>query len=171
MTDHTTIMNNTIKIIDDEKREKLTKEDQLYNDAIIALEKLNIYSKVKLLQKMAEDYGLDKPYYCSACTEISQTDHSSGSPEFVECDKCHKTFCEGCVHEGDDSPTTSCDKCNAFFCRDCATREMANKLHCKNCKNKRNVKRGKTQKKKVIEIDEESSEENDIPIEYVELSE
>lgn len=132
--------NQIMKIIDNEKKGKSSKEDQLYNDAVIALEKINIYSKVKLLQKMAEDYGLDKPYYCSACTEISQVNWD-GMPEFQHCSKCCKSFCEGCCHEGEDSPTTFCDKCEAIFCRECATREMANKIYCKNCRNKKIFKR------------------------------
>jgi hypothetical protein len=122
-------------------------EYNLYEKAIIVVEQMNKETKVKLMRELAQDLELELPYYCSECKDVYTVDDDF---EFQHCSKCSRSFCEGCCHEDEGAPTTFCDKCDAIFCRDCATREMANKLHCKNCKNKRDIRRMK--KKNEIKI-------------------
>jgi hypothetical protein len=132
---------------EDEKNKYSEIEYGLYEKAIVQIEQMNKETKVKLMRKLAQDLELGLPYYCSECKEVSTV-------EFQHCSKCSRSFCEECCHEDEGAPTTFCDKCDAIFCRDCATREMANKLHCKNCRNKRDAKkRGKNPKGKEVRIE------------------
>lgn len=100
---------------------------------------MNNETKVKLMQKLSDDLDLDKPYYCNGCEKVAM--QWVENVDIQHCSKCDKTFCEDCSVQDDDSAIISCDKCEAIFCRECSAREMANKIYCKNCRNKRSVKK------------------------------